>query len=369
MVKRLFFIVTAASLFHVQTAIPCTAFYASQNGSAFFGYNCDFYVSEEFSSNIIARFSPPAPGKYGWFCIQEQDHVGIITGMNDQGLCYSPLSAPPLPVTNTLDNPVYQGILMQKVLEECATVDEALSLINQYYYPILTITQLLIADRWGNSVILEGDTIIRKQGYHQVVTNFRQSNPSLGGFPCQRYNKADSMLRNTYQPTLDISRIILKAVHQEGYILTCFSIIYNVHKNWIYLYLKSNFEKMIMFDLNQELAVGEHDYHIASLFADTGENSRVLPVVYRLSQNYPNPFNAQTVVEYDLLEPSHIELSIFDITGRRIKTLVSGYEQPGCHKENWDGKDEYRAPVTTGVYFCRLRTDGFQTCRKMIVIR
>jgi hypothetical protein len=354
MFKKLSFICMAAGLYFMQPAFPCTAFYASQSEFAFFGYNCDFYASEDFSSNIIARFFPPASGKYGWFWIQEQDKEHAITGMNDQGLCFAPLSAPPLAVTNTQSNPVYQGILMQKVLEECATVDEALSCINQYYYAILTLTQLLIADRWGNSVILEGDTIIRKQGFYQVVTNFRQSNPSLGGFPCQRYEKSDAMLKNTYQPTLDISRTILEAVHTEGFVLTCFSIVYNVHKNRIVLYFRGDFEKMILFDLNQELALGEHDYHIASLFADTSESSRVLPVIYRLSQNYPNPFNAETVVEYDLLEPSHIDLVIFDITGHRIKTLVSGYRQPGYHKEHWDGNNEYRAPVPTGVYFYRL---------------
>ena len=68
--------------------------------------------------------------------------------------------------------------------------------------------------------------------------------------------------------------------------------------------------------------------------------------------NYPNPFNSRTVISYNLLESSSVNLKLYDILGREIQTLISGYHEAGEYKFIWQAEN-----VATGVYFYRLTLD------------
>ncbi|MDZ7796053.1 MAG: lamin tail domain-containing protein [Candidatus Marinimicrobia bacterium] len=85
---------------------------------------------------------------------------------------------------------------------------------------------------------------------------------------------------------------------------------------------------------------------------------------FGLSPAYPNPFNPVTGIEFTLEEAGNYELSVYNITGRRISTLSSGYAEPGMYKQTWNAGD-----VTSGIYFIRLRSAGRVATRKVVLIK
>ena len=80
----------------------------------------------------------------------------------------------------------------------------------------------------------------------------------------------------------------------------------------------------------------------------------LVPDEFSLQQNFPNPFNPETTINYTLPVSADIELKIFDILGRHVKTLVNRKEHPGSYSIKWNGKDKFENQVASGVYFYRL---------------
>lgn len=102
--------------------------------------------------------------------------------------------------------------------------------------------------------------------------------------------------------------------------------------------------------------------------AVSGENPNV-PAVYSLGQNYPNPFNPATVINYSMERKGKIDISIFNVLGQHVKTLVNGEVEAGTHQAIWDGTDQNGATVASGVYFYKMITDKFVDTRKMALMR
>ncbi len=94
-----------------------------------------------------------------------------------------------------------------------------------------------------------------------------------------------------------------------------------------------------------------------------------LPRAHALHQNYPNPFNPQTVIHYDLPVGDHVDVSIFNLMGQKVATLVDDHRSAGSYSLVWDGKDDNQKNLASGVYFYRMETDGFVQTRKMILTR
>ena len=95
----------------------------------------------------------------------------------------------------------------------------------------------------------------------------------------------------------------------------------------------------------------------------------VIPEVYALSQNYPNPFNPETVINYDLPVRSHLSITIFNLMGQKVATVVDGYRSAGSYSIVWDGKDNNGKSLASGVYLYRMETDGFVQTRKLVLMR
>ena len=77
-----------------------------------------------------------------------------------------------------------------------------------------------------------------------------------------------------------------------------------------------------------------------------------------LLQNSPNPFTASTLISYTVPAEGSVSLRVFDVTGREVRTLVSGTIGAGSHEIEWDGRDQSGNRVSTGTYFYRLETAG-----------
>ena len=93
------------------------------------------------------------------------------------------------------------------------------------------------------------------------------------------------------------------------------------------------------------------------------------PKAPQLYQNYPNPFNSSTIISFTLPNRSEVRIEIFDILGRRIKTLLDQSMGVGVHKVSWDGKDQQNRDVSSGAYFCTILVNGFFLREKVVMIR
>ena len=93
------------------------------------------------------------------------------------------------------------------------------------------------------------------------------------------------------------------------------------------------------------------------------------PRVTALYQNVPNPFNPTTTIGFDLAHQGQVEIQIFDVSGRRIRTLVIGKLLGGHHIVTWNGLDDAGHSVASGVYFYQLVTADYRATRKLVVLR
>ncbi len=93
------------------------------------------------------------------------------------------------------------------------------------------------------------------------------------------------------------------------------------------------------------------------------------PKSFALYQNYPNPFNPETRIVYDIHADGDVRLVIYNILGQEVRTLFSGQKSIGRHETVWDGKDQARKSMTSGVYFYSLESAGFKETRKMLLLK
>ena len=94
-------------------------------------------------------------------------------------------------------------------------------------------------------------------------------------------------------------------------------------------------------------------------------------LVNRLDNAFPNPFNPTTTIRYSVKTSGHVTLNVYDVRGALVRTLVneSKIPQPEGFKVEWDGRDNAGAQVASGVYFYRLRAEGFSDTKKMVLLK
>jgi hypothetical protein len=100
--------------------------------------------------------------------------------------------------------------------------------------------------------------------------------------------------------------------------------------------------------------------------ADDGQQ---LPMATSLAQNYPNPFNARTMISFNLSEPGNVELSVYNIVGQKVATLVNGEYNAGSYNIAWDGTDSSGKVVSSGIYYYRLAANGETETMKMTLLK
>ena len=93
------------------------------------------------------------------------------------------------------------------------------------------------------------------------------------------------------------------------------------------------------------------------------------PEKFGLNHSYPNPFNPVTTIAYDLPEKSRVNLSIYNIMGTRIATLINGSEEAGYKKAVWDGTDDFGRMVSGGVYLVHIKAGNYEVTRKMLFLK
>ena len=95
----------------------------------------------------------------------------------------------------------------------------------------------------------------------------------------------------------------------------------------------------------------------------------IIPKKYRLYDAYPNPFNPTTILRYDLPQNSMVTITIYDILGRAINTIVNEVQDAGNQSIIWDATNDYGYPVSAGVYLYQLQANGVTRTKKMVLLK
>ncbi|NOZ75356.1 MAG: T9SS type A sorting domain-containing protein [FCB group bacterium] len=112
--------------------------------------------------------------------------------------------------------------------------------------------------------------------------------------------------------------------------------------------------------------IGNLTIDISSMGTD---ESTIIPDKFALYPNYPNPFNPATTFTYDVAEEGTIYLTIFDLRGNKIRTLVAENQMPGRYRIVWAGKNDFQEPVASGMYFIRMVSASFTDVKKILLMK
>ena len=99
------------------------------------------------------------------------------------------------------------------------------------------------------------------------------------------------------------------------------------------------------------------------------QNIDNIPLVFSLFQNYPNPFNPNTTLRYDLPENRMINITIYDMMGRIVKTLINGSKTAGFKSVQWNGTNDKNEPVSAGLYLYTIQAGDFRQTKKMVILK
>jgi predicted choloylglycine hydrolase len=222
-----------------------------------------------YARDSEVTFIPAEGKKFGMLYFDFASEKTAQGGMNTAGLFFDGTRTPFAPYSDNDSKKDCKCYIWRKILEECATVDEALSYVEKYKIPEIEDVHILFADKKGNSAAVgvydDKLQIHRRAGDHQLLTNFNLNDPSYGDEPaCQRFATAEKMLGSDSSATVENLEKILSMTHQND--LTVYSNIYDLTSGEVYVYNRADFTRKAKFNLSAELKKGKHVVSIPSLF-------------------------------------------------------------------------------------------------------
>ncbi len=233
----------------------------------------------------------------------------------------------------------------------------------QYFYRVKTIDDEGVESEWSNTQRFITNTALDPPGPFALV------------FPPDSTNGLEQTFQFNWQPALDPDLFDV--------------VTYNLYVSADSTFISNVFEQLGLespeFQLSESLPDNSiYWWKVEAIDTDSlMTNSAVwsfvvgtvnidfveLPTEFFLQQNFPNPFNPTTTIRYALPEQSAITLTIFDVQGRIIKTIIPEAHSPGWYEQRWDGSDASGNPTGAGIYFCRLTAGSFHQVIKMIYLK
>jgi hypothetical protein len=95
----------------------------------------------------------------------------------------------------------------------------------------------------------------------------------------------------------------------------------------------------------------------------------VSPDKFALHQNYPNPFNPITQIRYDLPEDAMVNITIYDMMGRVVRTIVNSQQTVGYKSIQWNATNGYGKPVSAGIYLVQIQAGEYRNTKKMLFLK
>ncbi len=259
----------------LESVYPCAMFTLGEKDLVLFANN------EDYIKPGYVWFTPSKDGRYGRINFGFRDWFAQGS-MNEEGLCFDAAVTVEIPYEPEPDKKSIKN-LIDKIMDECATVEEAKAYFEEYHCSHLSGSQFMFADRHGMSMVVSwlpdrGVILAEREGAFQLITNSRNE---ASGFRCERFVLAERELTSGKKLSLDLARNTLAAIHQEGeQAFTTYSNIFDPVNRKVYVYNIANYEEVIEFDLREELARGKHSAALADLFESdrTVSDIRDVPV-------------------------------------------------------------------------------------------
>jgi len=246
----------------------CSGFMVTHDDTVLIAHNKDWWSPDTTihvypaDQEAYARlfFEIPYPHLFN------KDYKVLAGGINEYGLCYESFVTPFKLASFELFKPPLFENPVDYILQHFTTVQEVIDYLEDhnlfFLNYILCSGQIFLVDDTGDAAIIEGDDIIKRTQQYQICTNFLQSTPNLGGYPCWRYQFLQESLENMTNPSISHFETLLDHVHQ----LTQYSWIINPNNNTLYLYHFSHFDNKIILNLTEEFNQPAHSYYLPSLF-------------------------------------------------------------------------------------------------------
>jgi hypothetical protein len=245
-------------------AFACAMFTVTDGDRVLFANN------EDYIKPGYIWFVPGKNGRYG------RVNVGFSEGfaqgsLNEAGLCFDAAALPKVPYEEDPDKKTPRN-LIEKIMDECATVEEAIAYFGRYNCPHLAHSQFMFADKSGDAAVITWDprgflSVVLREGPYQLITNDRLENSS---YRCPRFVLAERALLASAEPSLENVRDVLKTIHQRGEgAFTSYSTIYDLNACQVFVYNLANFDEVVSLDLNVELEKGKRSMPMADLFKNS----------------------------------------------------------------------------------------------------
>ena len=98
-------------------------------------------------------------------------------------------------------------------------------------------------------------------------------------------------------------------------------------------------------------------------------NAGTIPTQFTLHQNYPNPFNPITTLRYDLPVNGFVNITVYDMLGRKVKTLINQTQDTGYRSVIWNATNDYGRPVSAGIYLYQIQAGKYISTKKMVLLK
>jgi len=276
------------------SAHACAILTLVRDGEVLVGNN------EDFIKPGVIWFVPGKKGRYGRVNFGFDD--GFAQGsMNEMGLCFDAAVVAKVPWEADPEKESPKNLL-EKIMNECATVDEGIAYFERYNCKHLAESQFLLADATGASAVVtwvpqSGLSITRRETDFLLATNVRLE---MSGYRCQRHTKATQVLTNRGGGTRETVAAALEAIHQHGPgAFTSYSTVYDLKRKLVHVYNAANFDDGISFDLESELGKKrQRTRELATLFASGKSVDTLRDMPQRTTWDTRVTLSAETLARY-----------------------------------------------------------------------
>ena len=126
---------------------------------------------------------------------------------------------------------------------------------------------------------------------------------------------------------------------------------------------------MDIWPIHHEYALKSMNYDIYYFDGVLSEMEPNIPMEYALLHNYPNPFNPVTILRYELPENSLVTITIYDMLGRQVKTLINQTQDAGYRSVQWNATNDYGKSVSAGIYLYQIQAGEYISTKKMVLLK
>lgn len=269
----------------------CTFFKVTRNGYTMVGNNEDAW-----SINARIRFENGGPGEYGAVYVGHYNGSPVRVlldqgGMNEVGLMFDGLGVPFKPMPRDEGRPLGDlGAILRQAMRTCSTVQQAAALFSRYDMSLIAHAVIVLVDRSGAYLVVEGDTLLTGNDATYVLGNFRPSAcTDLDAVPIPRFQKGRALIAQGVDTSLAWCTAVMDSMRAcraklgEG---TLYMDILDPERGLMHLYFYHDFSEVRTFDLKAELAKGDHSVDMASLFGERPEYEALLAYVTPFHQRW-----------------------------------------------------------------------------------